>query len=658
MPNQIIMKTKPILLVCTLLVLFFIEASGQVSVNNNGIPPNGSAMLDVQSTDRGMLIPRMTTSQRTGIGSPAEGLLVYDTDTKSFWYVKNSSWTEISSGSSGWSLTGNAGTDPAVNFIGTTDNIPLRFKVNNQQSGWLDPTGNGNTGFGYLSLFSNSTGFSNTAIGDSVLYYNNSGYANSATGDLSLLYNTTGSGNTANGYAALYKNTTGTGNTAFGGWALMYNTEGKRNTAIGATALCFNTTGNANVAIGTRALYNNTVRSNLVAIGDSALYNNGVGAVEDWEAAMNTAVGSKALFSNTTGSWNTANGYRALYNNTTGHDNTANGFQAGLHLTGGNGNIFIGSSSGPSSNQVIDSSMWLGSTRENKPAIYSDLTDGRIGIGTETPDNSALLDMSSTTKGFLPPRMTLAQIESIANPADGLMVYCTTDRKFYAFVAYENTWKEILYGSATISPQCSFGITITINHLAGDVAPVNKTVTYGIVTGIPGEPTKCWITSNLGADQQAVSVDDASEASAGWYWQFNLKQGYKHDGITRTPNTTWITEIIGIEDMWLPTNDPCTIELGEGWRIPAYTEWNNVVASGGWGDWNGPWNSDLKLHAAGRLNLTDGSLVTRGTHGYYWSSGSWGVPYAYSLDFWDSFLEVNAYDQMRRGNSVRCLRDD
>ena len=61
--------------------------------------------------------------------------------------------------------------------------------------------------------------------------------------------------------------------------------------------------------------------------------------------------------------------------------------------------------------------------------------------------------------------------------------------------------------------------------MAGTVAPVDKTVTYGTVTNIPGETSKCWITSNLGADHQATAVNDATEASAGWYWQFNRHTG-------------------------------------------------------------------------------------------------------------------------------------
>ena len=51
--------------------------------------------------------------------------------------------------------------------------------------------------------------------------------------------------------------------------------------------------------------------------------------------------------------------------------------------------------------------------------------DGNVGIGTSTPDNSAILQVDSTTKGFLPPRMTGSQAEGISNPSEGLMVYIT-----------------------------------------------------------------------------------------------------------------------------------------------------------------------------------------------------------------------------------------
>ncbi|CAA7196686.1 FISUMP domain-containing protein [Chryseobacterium potabilaquae] len=52
-------------------------------------------------------------------------------------------------------------------------------------------------------------------------------------------------------------------------------------------------------------------------------------------------------------------------------------------------------------------------------------TGGRMGVGTSTPDPSAILDLTSTTDGFLPPRMTKVQMNAIFHPAHGLVIYCT-----------------------------------------------------------------------------------------------------------------------------------------------------------------------------------------------------------------------------------------
>ena len=126
-------------------------------------------------------------------------------------------------------------------------------------------------------------------------------------------------------------------------------------------------------------------------------------------------------------------------------------------------------------------------------------------------------------------------------------------------------------------PLSCCGFSISINHLvSGGVAPVNKSVTYGTVSNVPGTTSKCWITSNLGADHQGTAVSDATEASAGWYWQFNRKQGYKHDGSTRTPNSVW-NSVISENSDWTITDDPCALELSNGWRLPTYSEWSNTL---------------------------------------------------------------------------------
>jgi hypothetical protein len=290
--------------------------------------------------------------------------------------------------------------------------------------------------------------------------------------------------------------------------------------------------------------------------------------------------------------------------------------------------------------------------KESAGGIYYD--EGNVGINTSVPDNSALLDMTSNAKGFLTPRMTQTDIELIPNPANGLVVFCTTDDKFYGFVESAETWKEILYGEGTIAPQNYCGSFITVEHAAGNVAPVTKTVTYGIVVNVPGEPLKCWITSNLGADHQATSMEDATEASAGWYWQFNRKQGYKHDGEIRTPNNAWIASISENLD-WQAANDPCSIELGGDWRLPTYTEWNNVDEIEDWSDRSDPWNSALKLHCAGSIDIS-GFLIYRGSHGGFYSSNQNNNTYAWHIVYGPGYCG-NIDTEKARAFNIRCLRD-
>ncbi|HYF29653.1 MAG TPA: tail fiber domain-containing protein [Chitinophagaceae bacterium] len=244
-----------------------------------------------------------------------------------------------------WNLAGNAGTNPSTHFVGTTDNQPLRFRINNAYAGLLHndntffgrsaglshTTGFGNTANGVEALRVNTTSNYNTALGWRSLYSNTSGYSNTATGGAAMIMNTTGHNNTATGYYSLGDNRTGNYNSAFGLQALGFSNSGNTNTAVGAFAAGNNSSGNSNVAVGVYALSWTTNRSNLVAVGDSALYWNGYpfpSPPSGITATGNTAVGSKALYNNTTGYLNTAFGYRALYSNTSGNSNTAVGYNA------------------------------------------------------------------------------------------------------------------------------------------------------------------------------------------------------------------------------------------------------------------------------------------------------------------------------------------
>ena len=284
--------------------------------------------------------------------------------------------------------------------------------------------------------------------------------------------------------------------------------------------------------------------------------------------------------------------------------------------------------------------------------LFSSLLSAQVGINSDNtlPASSAMLDVKSTQAGLLLPRMTHDQISLIVNPANGLQVFCTTDAKLYLFTGTE--WNEVAYGAGPITPY-TCGSNFVKNHVTGVVAPVTKTVTY--CTVYYGSPFKCWISSNLGADHQATAVNDASEASAGWLWQFNRMQGFKHDGSNRTPNTAWINPISENSD-WIAANDPCAIEFGNSWRIPTYSEWNNLDLGGNWTSWDSPWNSPLKLHAAGYLFYVNGALYSRGACGDYWASTQANSLQGFELYFYNIGSYVDQVEKAH-GLSVRCLRD-
>ena len=107
-----------------------------LAINGTGAPADTSAMLDVASTAKGLLMPRMTAAQCMAIALPATGLMVYQTDgTAGYYYYNGSAWTTVSS-AAGWGLTGNSRTNSGTNFLGTTDSAALRFRVDNV---WVRP---------------------------------------------------------------------------------------------------------------------------------------------------------------------------------------------------------------------------------------------------------------------------------------------------------------------------------------------------------------------------------------------------------------------------------------------------------------------------------------------------------------------------------------
>ena len=316
--------------------------------------PNASALLEVQSTTKGMLVPRMTQAQRNAIASPETGLLIFQTNASAgFYFYNGASWIQIATSITSADKTLSTLTAPtAINVdllpgvdnntdMGSLDrswkNIYLKDALYIRGSKYISQSGIGSLFLGNTGNSSN-TGSYNTASGELALFYNTTGSYNTAMGAEALRNNNTGHYNTASGSNTLYSNTTGRYNTANGYAALYTSTTGSSNTANGHRALFFNRTGYSNIAIGASTLYKNSTGHNLVAVGDSALYN------QDGGTGYNSALGSKALFSNTTGSYNTATGSKTLYSSITGNYNTANGSNTLYSNTTGSYNTANGTS--------------------------------------------------------------------------------------------------------------------------------------------------------------------------------------------------------------------------------------------------------------------------------------------------------------------------
>ncbi|MCX6306980.1 MAG: hypothetical protein NT040_18605 [Bacteroidetes bacterium] len=634
------------------LMIAGIHTFAQVAINADNSAPDNSAMLDVKSTERGLLPPRMTHAQMNAIANPASGLIIYCTDCSNSgsgalamfvidkWYIFAPTCLLPLFPSAGIHVPAPAAI--TWNWNPVTDATGYRWNTANDYATASD-IGSATT--------KTETGLAcNTAYTRFVWSYNNCGYSSPA-----LLTQTTPleppSTPAAGTHVALGTQITWNWDTVAGAMGYKWNTTNNYAAAIDMdtvttwieTGLTCNTAYTRFVWAYGACGYSAPV----ILTASTTMIQPPLPVPGTHVASPNAIVWNWQPYSNITGfKWNTSNDY-----------NTA--IDMGLATTR--------SESGLVCNTAYSRFLWsYNNCGVSLPVTLTQSTTGTVvyapAAGIHIASSYQVVWNWDTVPGAAGYKWgatndyTSATNMDTATTRTETGLACNTAYTRYAW-AYNNCGNSppvVLTQATTVCP-VTCGASITISHVAGLVAPVTKTVTYGIVTNIPGEPAKCWISSNLGADHQATSVSDATEPSAGWYWQFNHKQGYKHTGSVRTPNSTWIYPID--ENLnWQAANDPCTIELGSGWRIPTSTEWTNVDTIGNWTNWNGPYASALKLHVAGMLDYNTGSLIARGSYGYYWSNEQDGTNAGWYWFFYNtsSYIigSVKSY-----AFSVRCIKE-
>jgi len=278
--------------------------------------------------------------------------------------------------------------------------------------------------------------------------------------------------------------------------------------------------------------------------------------------------------------------------------------------------------------------------------IASYCLTAQVSINTDgtDPNASAMLDVKSTDKGFLPPRMTKTQRDAIASPVAGLIIYCT------------NCMEVQVYNGAA-----------WVNMSGGAVN--NVSIVYNTTTG------KYWMDRNLGATQVATSSTDTNAYGDLYQWG-RATEGHESrtsgqtstNATTAVPNAgnTWdslfITEGNSPHDWLTPqdntlwqgvngTNNPCPT----GFRLPTYAEWNAERLSWSSNNAAGAYGSPLKLTVVGYRHRGSGSLSLAGSYGYYWSS-SVGSILSHYIGFGSNAAGMNS-NSRASGFSVRCIKD-
>jgi hypothetical protein len=259
---------------------------------------------------------------------------------------------------------------------------------------------------------------------------------NTAVGRDALNLNVSGTSNTAIGKDSLAI-CLGTGNTSVGAQSLALMTSGGNNTAIGLSACAAITTASNNTAIGQQAMASETTGFDNVAVGRNSMLS-AVGG------QSNTALGANSL-RDATSNRNVAIGDQGLNAVTSGGNNIGIGWIAGSAITTGVKNLVLGYAGGvvtiTASNQLNIGNVLWGTNCSGTGTTAA----GQLSIGTNTPAVDTILELSSTTMAFTPPRMTTAQRDAIGTPAAGMMLFNTTTDRLQVVnnaTAWEDTFNE------------------------------------------------------------------------------------------------------------------------------------------------------------------------------------------------------------------------
>jgi uncharacterized protein (TIGR02145 family) len=275
----------------------------------------------------------------------------------------------------------------------------------------------------------------------------------------------------------------------------------------------------------------------------------------------------------------------------------------------------------------------------------------QVGINTDnsSPDNSAMLDVKSTSKGFLPPRMTKTQRDAMTSPATGLVIYQTDNTQGFYYYSGTNWVSLTGSGPGGNSP------FMCIDY-DGNAYP---TFTIG---------TQTWMAENLRVThyRNGDAIPNVTDNTAWAALSTGAYCWYNNDQATNAK--------YGVLYNWYTVNDSRGL-CPQGWHAPTQAEWTGLTTYlGGWevaggkmksvsALWFSP-NTDATNNSGfsglpGGFRVYNGTFYNIGNLGYWWSSTEYTSTYAWYRYLYSNSGYVSVSDDDKRfGFSVRCLRDN
>lgn len=456
-------------------LLFFICLIASITLNaQTGIgttTPHASAKLDVSANNKGFLPPRVTLSSTTDVStipSPAEGLLVYNLGSvgiqAGYYYWNGANWATIATATS------------AGNGVTSMDMVKLYGEVHSKASGKI---GNSTTGYAFTVpvsgryLFDFTSSATTLSGGTNTIYFtvrqgttvlgsdNQSSYNNNVhveyNGKVEVnlqagvnynVYNYATSGSfEGNDYDRVYYKLVA-GNIPVTGQSVDYiQASLSANQALSSAGnINFNVSSGAGISLssgGFNLIANRTYKLEAAIGGSSSGY-----AYYGWVDNSNTllAGGSIGVVMKAGAAYTDAPQVKAIVYYTPTTNTTVY-----LRVLTISGSV----TAYPPNAAAAYSSAWANITQIGSSAIVNPWvlsgndvynTAGEVGIGTATPHASALLDLTSTTKAFLPPRMTTAQRNAISPATAGLVIYNTTINQLETYTGA--SWNALYSGNA------------------------------------------------------------------------------------------------------------------------------------------------------------------------------------------------------------------